>query len=101
VRGKAYVFFSDRDTVVLSAGTRIFGTIDGVYSPAAGYAGFKPPPASDPTAYAKLVQFPYDAAWAKFGNYGDHIGLMETSFSRAILVPLLQGKTPATFRMQP
>ena len=101
MRGKAYVFFSDRDTLVLSAGTKVFGTIDGVYSEAAGYVGFKAPPESDRDQYAKLVQYPYDPAWARFGHFGDHIGPMDSAFSQAILVPLLESKSPATRPVQP
>ena len=45
VRGKAYVFYSQNDQVVLGAGTRLFGTIDGVKSDAAGLIGFRMPDA--------------------------------------------------------
>ena len=92
VRDKAYAFYSDRDTVVLSVGTRVFGTIDGVYADAAGNKGFTQPAGADPKQYAKLVQFPYDIAWARLGHYGDHIGPMSTPFAREILEPLLEAK---------
>ena len=35
---KAYVFYSEHDAVILNAGTKVFGTIDGVYAAAAGYS---------------------------------------------------------------
>lgn len=92
VRDKAYVFYSVSDSVILNAGTKVFGTIDGVYGVAAGYSGFIAPKTADATEYAKLVQIPYDPAWARLGHFGDHIGPMATPFSRDVLVPLLKGK---------
>ena len=92
VRDKAYDFYSVHDKVILSIGTRMFGTIDGVYSDAAGCVGFKVPPKADATQYAKLVQVSYDPSWLIYGHDGDHIGPMATPFARAVLVPLLEGK---------
>ncbi len=92
VSDKAYVFYSVGDSVILNAGTKVFGTIDGVYGVAAGYSGFIAPKTADATEYAKLVQIPYDPAWARLGHFGDHIGPMATPFSREVLVPLLKGK---------
>src|SRR4051812_1017529 len=43
IRGKLYVFFSPNDVIILSTGTRLFGTIDGIKSDAAGFAGFTRP----------------------------------------------------------
>ena len=92
VRDKAYVLYSDGDSVILNAGTKVFGTIDGVYDVAAGYGGFIGAKGSDSAAYAKLMQIPYDPKWARLGHYGDHIGPMGAAFSREVLVPLLEGK---------
>ena len=96
VRDRAYAFWSGLDTVVLSVGTRTFGTIDAEYCDAAGYVGFQRPSKGDAKQYAKLVQYPYDATWVKYDNLGDHIGWTETAFSKAVLVPLLEGKGIAT-----
>jgi hypothetical protein len=96
VADKAYVFHSNQDTVVLSVGTKVFGTIDGVYSEAAGFSGFVMPAGADVKQYSKLVQMPYDPAWARFGHYGDHIGVTTTDFSREVLVPLIQGNAATT-----
>jgi hypothetical protein len=97
VSDKAYVLYSSADTVVLSVGTKTFGTIDGVYTEAAGVAGFKTPrTAADPTQYRKLIQLPYDPAWSQFGNFGSHIGPMATPFAAHVLVPMLQGNGPTT-----
>jgi pimeloyl-ACP methyl ester carboxylesterase len=92
VRGKAYVFYSYLDTIVLSYGTRVFGTMDGVYSNAAGLNGFVEPPGGDPARYAKLVQEAYDPDWVRYGNIGDHIGWTAAPFARAVLAPLLNGR---------
>jgi hypothetical protein len=97
VTDRAYVLYSSADIVVLSVGTKTFGTIDGVYTEAAGVAGFKMPKhAADPAQYRKLIQLPYDSTWAQFGNFGSHIGPMATPFAAHVLVPLLQGKGPTT-----
>jgi pimeloyl-ACP methyl ester carboxylesterase len=87
VRGKAYVFYSEYDSIVLGAGTRAFGTIDGVRTDAAGRVGFTMPADGDKTQYAKLTQYPFDKAWMRLGNLGDHIGALSPSFAEHILAP--------------
>lgn len=89
VRGKAYVFYSRNDQVVLGAGTRLFGTIDGVKSDAAGLVGFKVPENADKGQYGKLVQKPYDRSWMAFNNIGNHVGCMSQAFAQNVLAPLL------------
>jgi hypothetical protein len=97
VTDKAYVLYSAGDTLILSAGTKVFGTIDGLYAEAAGVAGFvQPKSAADPAQYKKLVQIPYNADWARLDHTGDHIGPMATPFAAEVLVPLLQGKRVAS-----
>ncbi len=99
VADKAYVFWSDQDQIILSAGTRVFGTIDGQYTDSAGYVSFTRPPAGDPAQYAKLVQFPYDRSWVRYQHPGDHIGPMATPFAQFILAPLIEsGKLPPVAR---
>ncbi len=93
VRGRMYAFSSPHDAVVLGVGTRTFGTIDGVRTDAAGRVGFEMPEGADERQYEKLVPMPYDPAWMKVGNIGDHIGPMSPRFSRAVLAPLVLGKT--------
>ncbi len=80
---RAYSFYSEFDDVVLGLGTRTFGTIDRVKTNAAGYVGFA---SNNP----KLKQFPYDPAWIKIGNAGDHIGTMDDQFAKEVLAPLLR-----------
>jgi hypothetical protein len=74
---------------VLGAGTRMFGTIDGVKSDAAGRVGFAKPAAADDAAYAKLVAVPYDPAWMRLRNIGDHVGPMMRPFAKEVIARLL------------
>jgi hypothetical protein len=101
VCGKAYSFSSVNDAVVLGAGTRMFGTIDGVDCDAAGRVGFSTPPGADPAAYQKLVPRPYQQAWIKLGNIGDHIGTLQTLFAQHVLAPLVLQGLGATITTQP
>jgi pimeloyl-ACP methyl ester carboxylesterase len=95
VRGKAYALISVNDAIVLGAGTRVFGTIDGKKEEAAGLRGFKTPDdPADPKQYDKLVQLPYQDSWMELGNIGDHIGPMGEEFAEKVIAPLLQGKEP-------
>jgi hypothetical protein len=89
ITGKLNVFSSRLDTVVLFTGTRVFGTIDGVQTEAAGFSGFVQPKNADPLMYEKLVQHPYQKDWIKYGDFGDHIGGMSRAFATAILEPLI------------
>jgi hypothetical protein len=96
VTGKVYSFYSPYDSAVLGFGTRMFGTIDGTKTDASGRVGFKKPAnAADPDQYAKLVQLPYNSAWMKLGNVGDHIGWMTRPFAREVIAPaMLEGRLP-------
>jgi pimeloyl-ACP methyl ester carboxylesterase len=89
VNGKMYVFTSTLDSAILNFGTRIFGTIDGVQTIAAGFGGFVQPAGADPLMYKKLVQRPYQKDWIRYGDYGEHIGAMSRPFAAAILAPLI------------
>jgi pimeloyl-ACP methyl ester carboxylesterase len=94
VNGRAYVF-SSLDDPVLGLGCRMFGTIDGVKTDAAGRVGFVRPPGGDPKQYEKLVPIPYNPNWVYVDDYGDHVGGMNRVFARKMLVPLLlTGRMP-------
>ncbi|HEY1923532.1 MAG TPA: hypothetical protein VGG44_12340 [Tepidisphaeraceae bacterium] len=95
VNGKLFVFSSRFDTLVLFTGTRVFGTIDGVQTEAAGFSGFIQPKNADPIMYEKIVQCPYQKEWVEYGNLGDHIGGMSRSFATNILAPLIDA-SPTT-----
>jgi hypothetical protein len=92
VSAKAFCFYSHDDDLVLGTGTKLFGTIDGVQCDAAGRIGFERPADADATLYAKLIQQPYQAAWARYGHVGGHIGCMSTPFVRAIVAPIMLGR---------
>jgi pimeloyl-ACP methyl ester carboxylesterase len=92
VRGKAYALTSVNDVLILGAGTRMFGTIDGIKEEASGLRGFTMPDGADAKQYEKLVQVPYDEAWMDLGNIGDHIGPMGRRFAAEMISPLVQGR---------
>jgi pimeloyl-ACP methyl ester carboxylesterase len=96
VRNHAYAFTSTNDTIVLSTGTRMFGTIDGVRGDAAGFAGFVMPIGADAQLYAKLIARPYESGWLQYDNWGDHIGPLSRLFAAAVLAPLLEPSTVAS-----
>ena len=89
VRGKAYAFISGGDWFMLGAGTRLYGTIDGKRTEAAGLVGFHRPPRADAGQYHKLVEMKYDPNWIIWGNFGSHSGGMSSAFARHVLAPLL------------
>ncbi len=93
VRGKCYSFFSENDVLVLGAGTKLFGTIDGKKCESAGECGFILPETADLQQYQKLIQKPYDKVWMQYGNIGDHIGTMRRPFAANVLTPLLLEKS--------
>ena len=96
VRGTAYALTSVNDVIVLGAGTRLFGTIDGKKEEAAGLRGFKTPDEpADAKQYDKLVQMPYQDSWMELGNIGDHIGPMGEEFAEKVIAPILQDRPPA------
>jgi hypothetical protein len=95
IRGRLYAFSSTMDVFVLGLGTKVFGTIDGHKGESAGRVGFvKPEKCADPTQYEKLVACPYDKAWMRFGNIGDHASVMSQAFAEHILSPLVLSHLP-------
>jgi hypothetical protein len=96
VNGKMYAFTSTLDELVLSTGTKLFGTIDGVQTAAAGFGGFVQPTGADPLMYQKLVPRPYQHDWERYNDYGDHLGGMSRKFSRVLLSPLIGLDAPPT-----
>jgi len=91
VRGKAYVFSSRYDSVILKTGTRMFGTIDRKFCEAAGLDGFVKPEGADDREYRKLVPQPYRRQWLlQYGNAGTHISAMGYQFSRLYIAPMLK-----------
>jgi hypothetical protein len=93
VSGTMFSFHSALDIAVLNVGTTMMGTIDGRKSAAAGCLGFTVPEGADHEQYKKLRQFEYSGQWMQWGNAGSHIGAMSRPFARAVLAPLVIGKT--------
>lgn len=91
VRHRMLAFHSPRDGFVLGWGTRNWGTIDRKFVAAAGYKGFRMPPAvADAGQYEKLQSIPYDSKWWwRFNNPGDHTGPMSSRFASGYIAPLL------------
>jgi hypothetical protein len=96
VRGNVYVFSSLNDSIVLYTGTSLFGTIDGVLTPAAGYGGFIRPTGADLEEYKKIIPRPYEPDWKQYFDFGGHLGTMSRPFAAAVLAPLLAAPQPTT-----
>jgi pimeloyl-ACP methyl ester carboxylesterase len=99
VNGHVYAFTSPYDLFILGAGTLLFRTMDGKHADSAGRVGFVTPEGADAAQYGKLVQQPYQAEWMKYGNIGDHIGVMSRRFVATVIAPLVV--RPEQFVPQP
>ena len=91
VRGRAHVFYSERDTLVLGIGTSLFGTVDGVHGESAGHGGFVKPPRASRQAYARLVVHPYSEERRLAGDDGGHEGVLTPGVAESLVDPLLPG----------
>ena len=100
VRGKCYSFCSENDVLVLGAGTKMLGTIDGKKTEAAGQCGFCLPANADVKQYDKLIQKPYDKAWMQYRNFGDHMGCMLREFSQKVIAPLVVPGVPVVVKTE-
>lgn len=89
VRGRADVFYSERDTLVLAIGTFLFGTADGIHGESAGHGGFVAPRRADPLAYARLHAHPYSRERQKAGDDGGHEGILSPHVAAVVIAPLL------------
>lgn len=90
VRGSAHAFSSRYDKWILSLGTSVFGTMDGVHTPAAGCVGFTMPPGADAAQYEKLVRHEYQVSWLwDYGRHGGHTGVLSVRFASGYIAPLL------------
>ncbi len=92
---RAYALVSRRDTVVLGLGTRLFGTVDRRFGPAAGCVGFRRPEAlsdDDRSAYDRLREVRWSPDLRRDGNRGGHGSWVNVRFLRRHLMPLLHGQ---------
>ncbi|MBI3834777.1 MAG: hypothetical protein HY287_10650 [Planctomycetes bacterium] len=93
-----FALVSERDTVLLGLGTRIFGTTDRVRCDAAGQVGFQIPPDAtddDRAAYRKLHEVHWTPAMREDIHSGGHTGWANPKFLRKYLIPLLHGELPS------
>ena len=90
VRGRLFHLSSKHDNLILAAGTAVFGTLDRKNGLAAGKTGFYLPAGVAPESYERFVEVPYDRAWAEYGHYGDHEGMMTTSFAAKVAADLVR-----------
>jgi pimeloyl-ACP methyl ester carboxylesterase len=91
VYGRADVFCSERDTLVLALGTFLLGTVDGVHGEAAGHGGFVKPPGVSDGAYAKLGVHPFSNDRRLYGDDGGHEGILAPGVAAALVAPMLPG----------
>jgi hypothetical protein len=99
VRREMVVFWSPLDVILLGAGTRVFGTVDRVWTASAGMVGFRLPPSlpddrEQGRQYAKLRQVRWALQMAATGYLGGHFGPDSPLFLKRYVVPLLRGAAP-------
>ncbi|MBE7505414.1 MAG: hypothetical protein HS101_03920 [Planctomycetia bacterium] len=98
VRGRLYVFTSEKDAV-LGVAVSIAGTADRQFCGAcsAGLKGFHvPSDARDDTRrlYSKITNIDWRPEFAKDGNYGGHTDAVNANFVRDYIAPLLTDSGP-------
>jgi hypothetical protein len=77
--------YSPLDWVVLSIGTKLFGSADGQNVDCAGHKPFCGPGSDD----QRLEQIAYDPKWLLRGHYGGHLGVLLVGFARDIAAPMI------------
>ncbi len=91
---RCYALVSRQDRGILGLGTRIFGTTDREFSPAAGMTSFWIPQdasAEDVEMYGRLREVRWTPALRALGHTGGHTGWASSPFLRSHLLPLLHG----------
>ncbi|NLX14562.1 MAG: hypothetical protein GXY44_13045 [Phycisphaerales bacterium] len=84
-RKKIISFYSNRDWLIIGAGTTLFGTIDRQYTSSAGHVGFQDDQGQLRTD--GLVQIAWRPEWRQLGNNGGHLGWLAREWARDILAP--------------
>ncbi|MBT3201412.1 MAG: hypothetical protein HN350_16045 [Phycisphaerales bacterium] len=86
-------FYSSRDVLLLWAGTKIYGTMDGKHSTSAGNVGFAELPGKlRPPEYDKLFQVPWRSEMAQTGHVGMHLTSGTARFVAHYVAPLVNAK---------
>lgn len=91
---RCFTLVSERDNWILGVGTRLFGTMDRSFSPAAGKTGFRIPhgaSAKDICEYNRLREIYWSRAMRHDGHLGGHTDWASVGFLRKHLLPLLRG----------
>jgi len=90
---RCYATFSKRDVFFLSIGTRLFGTMDRIYTRSAGLIGFYRPVDATPDtdqAYQKLRQIRWDHLLKAQGHAGGHADWIIPRFLKQHVPALLR-----------
>jgi len=89
-RGGIVSFYSERDSVLLGAGTTLFGTMDGRHTEAAGKVGFSVPKSGQKgKLYERFSEIKWTPNMVQAGNDGSHFGCLSTGFISSYVTPLL------------
>jgi len=82
--------YSERDELLLGAGTTIAGTMDRRHGESAGKVGFRVPGRGEPgddRRFDRLIQIPWTVQMSHLGNPGGHAGCTDRGFVRRWLAP--------------
>lgn len=83
-------FYSDRDVLLLGAGTTMVGTMDGEHTSSAGRVGFHLPSPECRPFYRKLYQVPWSSEMQAGGNWGLHLTSGSARFVANYVAPLIR-----------
>jgi pimeloyl-ACP methyl ester carboxylesterase len=87
---KDYVVnFSSEKDLQVGLGTRWFGTIDGIKSPSAGFAGFT---ADD----ERIVEWHWSSVDRRLGHRGNHVSYLGRRWQEQVLLPALDSRNNAS-----
>jgi len=83
-------FRSERDSVLLGAGTTLFGTMDGKHTEAAGKVGFSVPDSEQAKgAYGGFSEIRWNPSMSGTGHDGGHFGCLASEFVASHVAPLI------------
>jgi pimeloyl-ACP methyl ester carboxylesterase len=85
-------FYSERDVVLLGAGTTMVGTMDGEHTSSAGRVGFHLPSPECRPFYRHLYQVPWSSEMEGGGNWGLHLTSGSARFVANYVAPLVRAK---------
>lgn len=85
-------FYSERDIVLLGAGTTLAGTMDGEHTSSAGRVGFHLPGPECRPYYSRLYQVAWNPQMESGGNYGLHLTSGSARFVAGYIAPLIRAR---------